>query len=75
MSFQDTRNKLENDPDFILIKRFDFSLKKLIEKNPNGVSSKIAAQALGMPEKELEAIFAQILAKLKKQLANDDNKE
>ena len=61
----EVKQKLYNDPNFINIKRFDYSLKKLISKYPEGVPPKIIAQALDLSEPELESLTAATLAKIR----------
>jgi DNA-directed RNA polymerase specialized sigma24 family protein len=62
--------KLLNEPDFVLVKRFDYSLKRMIERKPDGLSNKAIGQALGIPEEEVEEKLAEILKKLKSLVRN-----
>ncbi len=62
---QEDMQKLKNDPDFILIKRFDFSLRRMLERKPSGVSDRTVAQALGIQEEEVNPLFQGVLKKLK----------
>lgn len=62
---QITQERLETDPDFILIRRFDYSLKKLVERYPDGAPDRIIAQALGIEEHEVQEIYRGIVLKLK----------
>lgn len=39
--------RIDTDPDFILLKRFDYSLEKALTKHPNGLEDHVIAQALG----------------------------
>lgn len=41
------QQRLEADPDFILLKRFDYSLEKALKKYPDGLPDNLVAQALG----------------------------
>ena len=68
MNSQDIKNKIETDPDFINLKRFDFSLKKLCEKYPNGAPERILSQAFCLPEAEINQRYQQTLQKLKSQI-------
>jgi hypothetical protein len=65
------KSKIENDPDFINLKRFDFSLKKMCEKYPNGAPDRVISQALGCSETEINQCYQQALAKLKSQITYD----
>ncbi len=71
MNSPDIEKKLETDPDFINLKRFDFSLKKLCEKYPNGAPDRIISQALGRSEAEINQRYQQALEKLKSQITYD----
>jgi hypothetical protein len=58
--------RLETDPDFILLKRYDYSLNKLLEKFPNGVPDEVAGSALGCSAEEIEEIYQGIVGRIKK---------
>ena len=57
--------RINDDPDFICMKRFDYSLCNLLEKYENGAPTKIIAQALLISEDEVDLIFDGIIKKLK----------
>lgn len=70
MTSVESQRRVETDPDFVAIKRFDYSLKKLMakyppEKYPEGVPTKIIAQALMMTEDEVEELYQSIILKLR----------
>jgi len=69
----EVKQKLYMDSDFIAIKRFDYSLKKLLQKYPEGVPPKIIAQALDLSEPELESLTTATLAKLRTLLEGPSN--
>ena len=56
---------IETDQDFIASKRFGFSLKKLLERYPEGAPDKVIAQALLLSEAELVELEKTILNKLR----------
>ena len=56
---------LENDPDFIALKRFEFSLDKLIDRYPDGCPSHVIAGALGITEEAVEVMYQDIIQKLR----------
>lgn len=68
MNFQKIKDKIDNDPDFINIKRFDYSLKKLLDRYPDGVPDRIIAQALAMEPEEINKLFENILVKLREKI-------
>lgn len=58
-------NRLNTDPDFILLARFDNSLAKAMERYPDGAPDHVIARALGMTEPELERCYRSIVVKLR----------
>lgn len=56
---------LQTDPDFIAIKRFSYSLEELLERYPDGVPNHIIAAALLIEEGEVDAMYQDIVQKLR----------
>ncbi len=56
---------LSTDPDYILIRRFGFSLKRLMERYPEGAPDNVIAAALGIPEVEVESRYQRIVGLLR----------
>ena len=65
MTTSELRRLLEEDPDFIYLKRFDYSLKKLLERYPDGCPDRIIANALLMTEDDIQALYEKIVIKLR----------
>lgn len=59
------QSKLENDPDFVCLKRFGYSLHAVLERYPEGCPDRIIAQALAIPEESLPELYAQVVEKLR----------
>jgi hypothetical protein len=59
----DTR--LDTDPDFVLLKRFGYSLKRVLERYPDIVPDDIIAQALGITAPEVEFRYLGIVRALR----------
>lgn len=64
MNDTETKAKLENEEDFINLKRFEYSLQQLMERYPEGCPDKIIAKALMIPEEEVEKLYQEIAQKL-----------
>lgn len=64
-SSEETRKLIDTDPDFVNLKRFDYSLEKVLEKFPDGAPTRIIAQALMITEDEVEDEYERIIAKLR----------
>ena len=68
MTSNEARELLATSPDFIYSKRFEFSLKKLLDRYPEGAPSKVIAQSLMMTEDELQDLEQKIIIKIRQQL-------
>lgn len=49
----------------MVLKRFDYSLKKTLEHYPDGCPDRVIAQALMLREDELDEVYSQIVKKLR----------
>ena len=65
---EEIKKKILEDRDFINIKRFDYSLNKLLDRYEDGVPGRVIAQALLISEEEVESLYEQVLVKLRKRL-------
>jgi hypothetical protein len=61
----DLVDRIKFEPDFISLKRFGFSIKKLKERYPEGVPDHISAQALDLDPQEFQEQYREIVEKLK----------
>jgi hypothetical protein len=68
VSIEEIKRKIATDPDFVALKRFGFSLKKVVERYPDGAPTKIVAQALLMEEAEVEEIYRRVVLKLREEM-------
>lgn len=59
--------RLDTEPDFILIKRFSFSLEKLMKRHEVAPDD-VIGQALGIPEAEVEPRYQSIVGRLRAKL-------
>lgn len=65
MSLEETKKLLENEEDYIYNKKYENSLKKLIDKHKEGVSNKLIAQSLLMSEVEVETVYQKTILKIR----------
>jgi len=67
--------QLREDQDFVVAKRFENSLARVLKKYPDGVPDRAAAQMLQLTEDELEMKYQGILRKLRGKMgvADDTN--
>lgn len=60
------KDLVETQQDFVALKRFDFSLAKVVEKHPDGCSDRLIASALMVKEEEVEQIYQEAVQKLRR---------
>ncbi len=63
------KQKIIADPDFIALKRFDYSIKNLLKRYPDAAPDHVAAQALLLTEEEFETEYTKVVEKLKSLVA------
>ena len=64
----DMMEKIKYNPDYIAIRRFDYSLIKLLDRFENGVPDHVLENALNLEHDEAEELYKEIVAKLQKVL-------
>jgi len=63
------RELVEHDDNFVALKRFDYSIWKVIERyGEDGAPTKVIAQALMITEEEVEEIYRKAIPKLQDML-------
>jgi hypothetical protein len=65
MKGEEARERIAIEPNFIFLKRFDYSLASLIDKHPGGVSDRVIAAALMVTEDDVQDIYEDIILKLR----------
>jgi hypothetical protein len=65
---EDKKSKINLDEDFIDCTRFKNSVKKLIEKHPDGVDDETICKVLCITQEELSSLFSDALIKIRKEL-------
>lgn len=60
--------KILQDEDFVDCPKFKNSIKKLKEKNPDGIDDKLIAEILLITPEELETLYSESLKKIRKHL-------
>lgn len=69
----DIQLRLETEPDFIALKRFDFSLKELEKRYPDGCPDHIIAAALNLTEEEVQTHHNRIVQELRAKMGVKDD--
>ena len=64
MTTEEARSQLVTNPDFVNLKRYSYSLAKVMEQFPNGCPDKLIAAALLITEDDVKALDESIPAKL-----------
>jgi hypothetical protein len=65
LSTAEVHRRIAEDPDFVYVKRFGYSLQKLLERYPDGCPRRIVAQALMISEDDIEPLYQSIVVKLR----------
>lgn len=68
MDKQLAKKLIQTDEDFVFSQKYDFSLKKMLDKNPAGLDDEAIAKALMITVEEVEEEFLMAVAKIKKAL-------
>ncbi len=61
-------HKIATEPDYVYSKQFNFSIKEILEKHPDGLSDRSIAKLLKISPEELQILFQIIIVKLKEGL-------
>jgi hypothetical protein len=64
MTINEIRQKINEEDDFVNLKRLDFSLEKALIKYQEGCPDKVIAQALAMTEEDVEEFYQKTITKL-----------
>lgn len=65
MNSIEAKKRINEDPDFVNLKRFNYSLAQLLERYPEGCPDRVIAAALMIPETEVEEIYDTVVTKLR----------
>lgn len=68
MTTEETLLKIQNDPDFVASKRFDYSLARVLERFPDGAPDRTIAQALMISEDDVQRLYEEIVLRLRQKL-------
>lgn len=66
MTTEEARKRVEADPDFVHLPRFECSLKRVLRRYPEGAPDKVIAQALMITEEDVAALFDTAVKKLRR---------
>lgn len=61
---------LNSDPDYIRSPKYDNSLNKLLEVNPNGVPDSTICKVLKISQEELDSLYQNVILKLRAGIGN-----
>lgn len=58
--------RIDEDPDFVNLPRLGNSLRRAVDRYPDGATDRVIGMALGIPESEVQATWEQVVAKLRR---------
>lgn len=64
-TLNEARMRLSEDEDYVYLKRFEYSLEKLLERYPEGCPDRIVAQALMMTEEQVQEMYQKVVVRLR----------
>lgn len=70
MTTEEAQQRINTEPDFVYLKRLDYSLARVVERFPDGAPDRTIAQALMITTEDVERIYADIVNRLKTRLAD-----
>lgn len=62
---EEIKKKILSDPDFVNLKRYGYSVEKVLDRFPDGAPTKLIAQGLMMSEEEVEETLQSVILKLR----------
>lgn len=65
---EEKKQKIKQEEDFIDCPKFKNSVKKLIEKYPDGVDDETISKVLLMSEEEIQAVYIKTIQKIKNKI-------
>ncbi len=71
VNLQEIKDMIAADSDFIYSPRFNFSMKNLMDKFPEGASDKLIAQVLLISEEEVRRLAEEAMLKLREKIITE----
>jgi glycerol-3-phosphate responsive antiterminator len=65
---EEIKKKILSDHDFVNLKRYSYSVEKVLDRFPDGAPTKLIAQGLMMSEEEVEEMLQSVILKLRSAL-------
>lgn len=65
LTTSEARHLVASDPDFVFLKRFDYSLAKVKERYPEGCPDRIVANAMMIIEDDVSVEYARVCSTLR----------
>lgn len=66
MNEDQARARVHSDPEFVFAKRYEYSISKLEERYPDGCPDNVIANALMIPEAQVEVAYEEVVVKMRK---------
>lgn len=70
MTTEEATRMIRTDRDFVYLKRYDYSLAKVLDRFPDGAPDRTIAQALMITTEDVERIYLDILSRLRTAMAD-----
>lgn len=70
MTTEEATRLISTDPDFVYLKRYEYSMAKLMERYPDGAPDHTIAKALMITVEDVERVYQDIVLRLRAKLAD-----
>lgn len=70
MTTEEALHRINTDPDFVYLKRMDYSLAAVCDRFPDGAPDKTIAQGLMITVEDVQRIYEDILQRLRERIAD-----
>lgn len=75
MERKDLKTRIQTEEDFILAPKYGNSLKKMVNKNSDGVKDDIIAKVLDVTPEEVNDLYEEAISELRKGMLGKDDEE
>lgn len=65
MTDNETKRRLDGDPDFVDLPKFGFSLARALKRYPDGLPEEMIGEALGQTAQQVRGEYDRVVAKLR----------
>lgn len=69
------KKRIQTDVDYVRCPKFNNSIVKFLQKNPDGVEDNTIARLLMIPEDQVETVYQEAVLKLRESMKKEEDEE